>query len=949
MPRHFLVVFLSFYAEFSLAAANDWNCEKNEAGEWSCVTQLPAAKPSAPATQKAVKTSPKAPVKTAPVAKAVEKKSEVLPESASSTPTVTATEKASPPAVANKPVAAKTKKPRKQQLQPVAVPEILTAQNPVPLTLSPPSDIDNPSQEGWSCAPNQENSTWDCRLTGANPKGETKIMSEEDHGFRILAPAFDAKQERAFKNLQKEFPFDPWMQCSAPNQPKPKFQPKKALRKTAPLEIEADYSEVFDKEISNFSGNVDIHRADQHLVADKASYDSASNLMDTQGDVYYSEDGLALFSNTATLKLATDKAILRDVLFESLSGPFRGKAKVAYKDSKDLSHYHDAAYTSCAPGNQDWVIHSERLKLNKDSGLGSGTNAWLEFKGVPVIYTPYINFPIDDRRTSGFLPPSWGRTARSGFQLSTPFYWNIAPNYDAILKPRYLQRRGVLLAGDGRYLTEMTKGSVGIEYVPYDSLRKISRFSGFLKNQTTFLPNLTADADLNYVSDKDYFYELGNALNFTNTRYITSRANLNYNIEGLSFSALFQHYQNIDSTIPLASRPYQTLPQINLDLNHSFESLPIDLAMNNAFAYFYRAGTVSGQRFNTKPSIALPLGDSAAFVKPKLSLQYTRYLLENQTPGLPRSANRTLPIASLDAGAVFEQEFKSGNSAFLHTLEPRAFYLYVPRASQDNLPVFDTALYDFNFASLFRENRFSGSDRVQEANQVSLALTSRLLDTKSGLEYAKLGLGGIIYFRDRNVTLPGYAPETNRFSNLVAELSGNVSNSLSYSTGMQWNPSQHQVRRVNAAIQFTGQANQVINLGYLYRKEQVGQTVPFGYLDPTTRLAAASGKIVSIAQTDVSFRWPIYDDWYLMGRWLYAINFNQTKESFLGLEKDSCCWRFSIIGRRYSNALSTTVQSQLQTGIFVQLELKGLGSFGDQVDEFLEKNIPGYGRKQIND
>lgn len=388
MPRHFLVVFLSFYAEFSLAAANDWNCEKNEAGEWSCVTQVPATKSQAAAAQKTVKSVPQTAVKPASAIKEQNSKPEPLPESSPAAIVAVPTEQPVSAPVLASPVAVKTKKPLKQH-ESMAIANIQPAQNPVPVPLSPPANSDtHQDQEGWTCAPNQENSTWDCRLVGANPKGEAKIVAEDDHALRLIEPAFDVKQERAFKNLQKEFPFNPWLQCSAPNQPKPKLQPKKGLRKTSPLEIEADYSEVFDKEISNFTGNVDIHRADQHLVADNASYDSAANMMDTQGDVYYSEDSLALFSKTASLKLAVDKAVLRDVLFESLSGPFRGSADVAYKDSKDLSHYKEAAYTSCAPGNQDWVLHTSRLKLNKDSGEGSATNAWLEFKGVPVIYTP---------------------------------------------------------------------------------------------------------------------------------------------------------------------------------------------------------------------------------------------------------------------------------------------------------------------------------------------------------------------------------------------------------------------------------------------------------------------------------------------------------------------------------------------------------------------------------
>lgn len=890
MSRYFFIIFLYCYAEINLAAAKDWQCEKNVTGEWACVTESPIEQSKSSVTPK------------------------IIP----------------------------APQPEPDVTQPN--PSVTVESNTTPIALQPPlSNYQQMQQEGWTCAPNAENSTWDCHLVGVNPSGETKIIADENAlSLRLIKPAFTLKQERGFKKMQKEFPFDPWQQCSAPQKNKQKLISQKKMREIKPLEIESDYSEVFDREISSFSGNVDIKRADQHLSADKASYDSVADVMDTQGNVYYSEDGIALSSGSATLKLAADKAILRNVLFESLSGPYRGSADIAYKDSKDLTRYHEAAYTSCRPGNQDWVIHSSRLKINKDSGEGSATQAWLEFKGIPVLYTPYISFPVDDRRASGFLPPTWGSTARSGFQLGSPFYWNIAPNYDAVLKPRYLGKRGLLLGADFRYLTEMSKGSIGVEILPYDDIRNTTRYLGSFKNSTTFLPNLTASADLNYVSDSNYLYELGNALSFTDSRYVNSRASLNYNLPDLNFLAQFERYQTIDNTIPNSQRPYQKIPQINLDLNHSFESMPLDLAMNNEFVYFYRTGRISGQRFNSKPSITLPFNYKGIFATPKLSLQHTQYVLANQIPGSETSVNRTNSIASLDTGAFLEQELQIGNNTLLHTLEPRVFYLYAPYNNQDNIPIFDSALYDFTFASLFRENRFSGSDRVQDANQVSLALTSRLLDSTSGLEYLKLAVGQQIFFKNRTVTLPGYTPATNHLSNFITELSGNFNQQLSFSAGMQWNPYTHDFPRRSIRLQLMNQPNQIINIGYLYRKDQVGQTVPIGQIDPLTRQPLLTGETTSISQTDVSFRWPIYDDWHLMGRWLYALNFNATKEGFIGVEKDSCCWRFSVIGRRFTNALSNTIDAKLQTGIFVQLELKGLGRFGDNINQFLERNIPGY-------
>lgn len=889
MYRHFLVICLFAYAKLSFAAATDWNCQKNQSGEWSCITQ---SSPSVPLTDS-------------------EKTEEIKldsPPSQVSTPQ-------QQPATGTVKI---TQQPESKEIQ------VKYAKDPAPLTAPETSDAAAPPQkftgqrEGWSCMPSAEDESWDCHLSGVDPKGETRTMREEDEeGFRLLERAYSRQQERAFKNMLTEFPFDPWGQCNDPKTAVGTFVSKKHLRDTTPLEIDSNYSELLDGEINDFVGDVEMRRADQHLMANKASYDTVSDMLDTQGQVYYSEDGFALFSSSASLHFESDKATLRDVLFISSDGPIRGSAKVAYRDSEMLSHYKEASYTTCRPGNQDWVIHASRLKMNRESGLGSAKDAWLEFKGIPLLYTPYINFPIDDRRTTGFLFPSWGLNDENGFDFETPFYWNIAPNMDMTLRPRYLSKRGVLLGGEYRYLTEISSGLVGWEYMPYDDVREEARFHGKIRSTTQFMPGLLADLDLNYVSDKDYFDELGDTLSVSDRRHVRSRADLTYNNENVSFLARGESYQTIDKTIPKAARPYLKLPQLSLNLGHSFDEVPIDIGMGNEYINFYRSGSVTGHRFNVKPFITTPLVSSGAYITPKLSFQYTQYLLNNQTPGLSSSISRALPIASLDSGLFFEKDFEFGGSPLIHTIEPRVFYLYIPETDQSEIPIFDTALNDFTYNSLFREYSYSGIDRVQNANQVSVGLTSRILNSNTGTEHLRFNIGQIFYFQDRTAVLPGAAIETASMSNLVAELGGRIDEHWSFSTGMQWDYYQQKFTRGHVSLQFINQPEQIINLAYRYRDNE-------------------------LTQSDISFRWPLYDEWYAVGRWQYSWLYNSTKESFLGLEKEGCCWRFRIVGRQFVNSISDTAEAELQTGVFVQLELKGLSSIGDKVEEFLEKNISGY-------
>lgn len=367
---------------------------------------------------------------------------------------------------------------------------------------------------------------------------------------------------------------------------------------------------------------------------------------------------------------------------------------------------------------------------------------------------------------------------------------------------------------------------------------------------------------------------------------------------------------------------------------------------------------VNAQRTNVKPSISFPLQTASAFLTPKISLQSTQYALSNPSGGLIKlstgqvvssSMSRTLPIFSTDSGLYLEKDMNIFNRSYLHTLEPRLFYLYVPNAVQDDIPVFDTAPNDFSFNSMFLENRFSGSDRVGDANQLTAALTTRLIDAKSGREKLKLSVGQISYFQDRKViypgyqqTLPGYFPDTDKFSNLVTEFDAGLTDHISFSSGAQWNPHLNRVVRHSAMLHYINEPGEIINMGYRYRKNTI-----YPELSGT--------RPYDIIQSDVSAHWPIYNDWSVVGRWTYSLLNNSTQESFFGLEKENCCWRFRVIGRRWINSLTLSQNPNIvnsptivdatgisQTGVFFQIELKGLTGIGEKLDKFFEQQIYGY-------
>jgi len=463
---------------------------------------------------------------------------------------------------------------------------------------APPTTI--AKRPGWNCKANAENATWSCSLIGRDPKGQARLMEGQESIIRSwFGYAYDAREEQIFSTLRDELQNDPWAACSGRTSVKPEGLPSAADRLVTPMHVSSDYSEIFDEEITSFYGNVDMQRADQHMMTDMATYDSEADTLDLQGDVYYSESDLALFSKTGFLNLGENKTKLRDVLFIAPEAPLRGSAGTIYRDSPTFSYYKKATFTSCPPANQDWVMHADRLKMNTRTGKASAKHAWLEFKGIPFLYTPYISFPLDDRRLSGFLTPSWGSTERSGFDVQIPYYWNIAPNYDALIWGRYLGKRGPALGTTFRYLTEMLEGSLEVELLPSDNeagesrglandgitplpTTKSFRGAARFRNGAQFTPQLRSDLDLNYVSDPYYFDDLGNSLHISTESFLRSFANISFNEHygeededqtSVAFLTQVENYQTID--VQQTSRPYQRLPQILLNLNRESEDWPL--------------------------------------------------------------------------------------------------------------------------------------------------------------------------------------------------------------------------------------------------------------------------------------------------------------------------------------------------------------------------------------
>ena len=973
LRRLFLVILPALTVSVSFANEAAWNCEQNkETKEWLCIgdaitktkAQEPAPLPKSVEAIQPIITKPieipqpiqaSKPVIAEPIVEPAEEIQAVLPET-TSTP---------PPTAITEPVqSTQVDKPNPVESDKIIITPHVDDEKPK-FFASPNTDLNNKivpgsasNQPGWNCGANKADGTWNCQQIGPNPESRAQLATTEEPGMRLLDPPFDLQEEQTFNTLTSQLPYDPWQNCNAERGTKQDFLSQSDKRDVSPMDIKSNYAEVYDSEIRTFTGDVQMSRADQQSSSKSANYDSVSNVLDLNGNVFYHDEGVAMHSESAMLKLASDQANLREVQFISPTTPLRGTAQSYFKESKTLSNYTDVAYTSCRPGNQDWVIHASDLEMDKVSGKGTAKHTWLEFKGLPVFYSPMLSFPIDNRRQSGFLAPSFGSTKYSGFRVAAPYYWNIAPNYDATFTPRELSKRGPLFSTLFRHMNEQSQSKVGVEFMPYDSELKTTRYLGSIQNSTTITPNIHSNLDLNYVSDQTYFAELGNALSFANINYLKSSADVSYHNQDVDFTTAMVNYQSINTTISDAALPYRTLPRVNLNLNHEFKSVvPLVTNMENEYVYFQQSNLVNGQRMHTRPSISTPLTNASSFFTPKLSLDYTQYALNNITStnliasgitssNASNSISRTLPVFSADSGLFFERDVNIANGAFTHTLEPRLFYLYIPTTNQSNIPVFDSAQYDFQYGAMFRENSFSGTDRIQNANQVTTALTSRLIDS-SGLERLNLNVGEIFYFQDRQVALPSEGVPNQvayfnqqSYSNVVTDLTSQLSKQISFVSGMQWNPVRNDFERLKAGLHYRTETNTLFNARYYNRKNPL---IPYVSPDIVT---------TDIQETDLSARFPIYDNWSLMGRWQYSLLLKKSQDTFFGIEKENCCWRFRVALRRYINNISpntstpntviATTPGTPQNGIFFEFELKGITSIGDAMDEFLGRELYGY-------
>ncbi len=669
------------------------------------------------------------------------------------------------------------------------------------------------------------------------------------------------------------------------------------------IHVSADRVRSAIKGLSVFTGNVELRRGIVSIFADEITYDQKENRIEGAGNISMAtEAGDTLYAPQVHYELDSESGYTGRSLFALAGGAGRGDAERISFNKGSVLVMDNMHYTTCPPGQDDWVLRGKRLTLDRENQIGTARNVSIRFMHVPIFYTPYFSFPLGEERKTGMLVPNFGHSDKRGYFLSVPYYINLAPNYDDTLTPRYMSRRGLQLQNEFRYMGRNYGGKLDLEYLPSDRVTETYRAAGKYRHDQTLSAHWNGNMDMQWVSDENYLVDLGDSIAATSTTHLPRTGQLAYNDNIWRFTARTSSYQTVDESILPLFRPYSLLPQFTLAADLPTGMNRLHYALNSEWVNFDRNAGVIGQRLDINPSVSLPWRNSYAFVTPKAGYRYTAYKLtahDLEPPPPDETPERRLPIYSLDSGLLFERGGGWWGHDYIQTLEPRLFYLHIPYENQDNLPNFDTGIPDFSFYNLFRENRFVGADRLGDADQATVAVSTRFLNARNGIEQVRFSLGQTFYFQNPQLVLPTSKP-VEATSNMVAEIQARLGEYWYVRGALQWDSKEYATERSNIFLQYHPAKNKIINLGYRYNK--------------------------SIQeQADVSVQWPLSARWALLTRWNYALPEKRTLQSYTGFEYTDCCWAFRITkGQRI------LADGNIDNPILFELELSGLAKLGPQ-------------------
>jgi len=701
--------------------------------------------------------------------------------------------------------------------------------------------------------------------------------------------------------------------CTIPtlDSPPESQEPDAEQNSDGQIEFRASEGRVNREGKVSVEGEVQVKLGDRYIRTKKAEYDPETESFSISGNFEYIEPGVNISGSEGRVSNTGENISFKGSNFVLTERPARGEAKQVHIDHDRLKMRH-IVYTTCPEGNDDWTLRAKSLEINREKGWGKARGVQLRFGKVPVFYFPYLSFPASDKRKSGLLLPVVGRTQRNGTEIGLPYYWNIAPNYDLSYTPLFMSSRGWQQNIDFRYLSSKSRGNISLEYLGDDKSIRTERSYGLWEHNTTWGNGWRAITHIEDVSDQIYFEDFGRNIDQTSKTHLERNVELDYASDNWWITTRAQNFRTIDPTLTDTERPYQRLPQILIAGRGQAGMSALDWRLGAEMVNFHRDIGVTGNRFNIRPELSLSLGGPGRYLSPSVAWDYTAYNLDGIAPGQDDKPTRSTPIYTLDGGLIFERAVKNDGS-LVQTLEPRIFYAHIPFKNQDGLPVFDSALPTFSAIELFRANRFVGIDRLGDTDQLSVGVTTRVLDDKKGRQVLSATLGQTFYFSDRAVTLPGFAPPTESNSQIVAELDLDLYRKWNLELVYQWDPEKNTTAISRSRVQYLPTKRSVINLAHRFQR---------GVLE----------------ESDFSFVVPFASRWSLLGRLNYSLRENAVLERLVGLEYKSCCWGLQLVSRQFISRRS----GESDRSLILQIELKGLSKVSSRASNVIKNGILGY-------
>jgi LPS-assembly protein len=673
--------------------------------------------------------------------------------------------------------------------------------------------------------------------------------------------------------------------------------------------LEADSGEISSKGTSSLNGNVVIQQNTTQFTANNAQINRQTNEVIARGNVVLSDSNFSMKSPQVNYNLNDKSGTIKNAEYALGTEGAHGKSsKITLLDQNNLQ-LNDATFTSCPINDNSWHLATSDLKLNKKTQIGTAKNVTFNIGKVPVFYFPWLKFPINNQRLSGFLSPSVRLQTNAG--ISIPYYFNLAPNYDATIRLTTLKNRGFQIDNEFRYLTQNHKGELSYTFIPNDKSYNDEKRDYFKVEHKTII-NKTTKLKLNAegVSDEEYFDDFSTSLETSTRPALQRRLEIVQSESPWTFSAAIEDYQILD----IDEDPYSKLPELKLKYAPKKGPKDFKFELNSELTYFDKKDDITGTRADVKLKLSQKWGQESWYFKPSISVAHTLYSLDN---AIDKSRiNRILPTISLDTGLFFDRDVtkKNVNESYTQTIEPRLFYTYTPYKNQSNIPIFDTARTNFSESNqLFLENRFTGKDRVADTNQLTFAVSSRIQDRNNGNEVFKVTLGQVFNFNDRKVTLPGGTILTGKRSDLLLELAGRVNDRFRLASTIN-------LRSDDKSI-----SNYDLRLNYQDKKKRIAN-LSFRKLNTELEQISFSGAL------------PINDKWSMVASIDQDTKNNRNLESLLGVEYQDCCWKTRLVVKRYLTLDNVTYENP----VFIEFELKGLGNIGKSATRQIKEKIYGY-------